>query len=116
MSDNNEEFKEETKEEAKKRAKDTIDTIIDVSVDTYKDVEEKARLLAKKTKLRAGIVNEKATVRRLHVELGTVCYKMFKDNPPPQYVQLFEDITAALERIAEKEAQIEELKAASSKG
>lgn len=96
--------------EFKKKAKGTIDTIVDVSVETYKVAEEKARLLAKKTKLRAGIVNDKATIRRLSVELGTTYYNMFKDSPAPEFAGLCADITSAHERIAEKEQKIEELK------
>ncbi|MCL2628269.1 MAG: hypothetical protein FWD44_06210 [Oscillospiraceae bacterium] len=94
----------------KKKAKETFETIADASVDAYKVAEEKARVLAKKTKLRAGIVNDKATIRRLSVELGTTYYKMFKDSPAPEFEQLCIEITSAHERIAEKERLIEELK------
>ncbi|MCL2080373.1 MAG: hypothetical protein FWH17_11225 [Oscillospiraceae bacterium] len=94
----------------KKKAKETFDTIADVSVDAYKTAEEKAKILAKKTKLRAGIVNDKATIRRLSVELGTTYYKLFKDNPGEEFEQLCLEISNAHERIADKESQIEELK------
>jgi len=97
-------------DEFKKKAKETVGTIADVSVDAYKAVEEKAKILAKKTKLRAGIVNDKATIRRLSVELGTTYYKLFKDSPASEFEQLCIEITSAHERIAEKERQIEELK------
>lgn len=99
-------------EEFKQKAKETIDTIVDVSVETYKVAEERARLLAKKTKLRASIVNEKATIRRLSVELGTAYYNKKKDNPPEEFAKMFAEITAAHEKIAEKEKEIEDIKAA----
>jgi len=90
----------------KRKAKETIDTIADVSVETFKAAEEKAKVIAKKTKLRAGIVNDKATVRRLSVELGALYYKMFKDSPAPEFEQLCLEMTNAYERIADKEQQI----------
>jgi len=94
----------------KKKAKETLDTFADVSVEAYKIAEEKARILAKRTKLRAGIVNEKATIRRLSVELGTTYYKMYKDSPAPEFEKICVEITGAHERIAIKEKEIEELK------
>jgi len=97
-------------DEFKKKAKETLDTIADASVDAYKLAEEKARILAKKTKLRAGIVNDKATIRRLNVELGGTYYKLFKDAPAPELESLCAEITDAYEKIAEKEQEIEELK------
>ena len=95
----------------KQKAKDAFDTIADASVDAYKVAEDKARVLARKTKLRAGIVNEKATIRRLSVELGTEYYKKYKDIPGAMFNQLCEEITCAYDRISEKEAEIAKLKA-----
>ena len=101
-------------DDLKKKAMDALDTIADASVDAYKAAEEKTRILAKKTKLRAGIVNEKATIRRLSVELGTRYYKMYKDDEGAEFKQLCDEITCAHERIADKEGEIAELKAAAS--
>ena len=98
-------------DDLKKKAKDALDTIADASVDAYKVAEEKARILAKKTKLRAGIVNEKATIRRLSVELGTSYYKKYKDDTNAEFKQLCDEISCAHERIAGKEEEIAELKA-----
>jgi len=97
-------------DDLKKKAKDALDTIADASVDAYKVAEEKTRVLARKTKLRAGIVNEKATIRRLSVELGTNYYNKYKDDPGAEFSQLCEEIKCAHERIALKEDEIAELK------
>jgi len=94
----------------KRKAKETLDSFADASVDAYKVAEEKTRVLARKTKLRAGIVNDKATVRRLSVELGTRYYKKFKDDIDSEFRQICEEITCAHERIAAKEEEIAELK------
>jgi len=94
----------------KKRAKDAFGTLADASVEAYKVAEEKARLLAKKAKLNAGIANERATVRRLNVEIGATYYKLFKDNPNENLKTQCEEVTAAYERIAAKQQELENLK------
>ena len=94
----------------KKKAKETLESFADASVDAYKATEQKARILAKKTKLRASIVNDKATIRRLSVEIGTVYFKLYKDNPAPEFEKACKEIAEAHKFIALKEAQIEELK------
>ena len=98
-------------DEFKKKAKDAIGTFADASVDAYKVAEEKTKVLARKTKLRAGIVNDKAVIRRVSVELGTRYYKQYKDDENSEFRQLIEEITSAHERIAAKEEEIAELKA-----
>jgi len=94
----------------KKKAKDALDSFADASVDAYKTAEEKTRILARKTKLRAGIVNDKATIRRLSVELGTRYHTKYKDDENSEFRQICEEITGAHNRIAEKEEEIAELK------
>ena len=94
----------------KKKAKNTFDSFADASVDAYKIAEEKTRVLARKTKLRAGILNDKATVRRLSVELGTRYYKKYKDAVDSEFKQIVDEITCAHERITAKEEEIAELK------
>ena len=99
-------------DEIKRKAKETLDTIADASVEAYRIAEEKARILARKTKLRAGIVNEKATIRRLSVEIGGLYYKLHKETPGEEFKELCENVTGAYERIAAKEAELEELRGA----
>ena len=97
-------------DDLKKKAKDALDTLADASVDAYKVAEEKTRILARKTKLRAGIVNEKATIRRLSVELGKSYYEKYKDDGNAEFKQLCEEIKVAHENIAAKEDEIAALK------
>jgi len=94
----------------KKKAKSALDSFADASIDAYKTAEEKTRILARKTKLRAGIVNEKATIRRLSVELGTRYYNKYKDDENNEFSKICVDISGAHDRIAEKEKEIAELK------
>ena len=97
-------------DDLKRKAKDALDSFADASVDAYKVAEEKTRVLARKTKLRAGIVNDKATVRRLSVELGGKYYSKYKDDVNSEFRQICEEITCAYDRIAAKEEEIAELK------
>jgi len=97
-------------EDFREKAMDALETLADATVCTYKAAEEKTKIIAKKTKLRAGIVNDKATIRRLSVELGTRYYKQFKDDENSDFRQLVEEITQAHERIALKEEEIAVLK------
>ena len=101
-------------DDLKKKAKDALESFADASVDAYKVAEEKTRVLAKKTKLRAGIVNDKATIRRLSVELGTKYYNKYKDDEHSEFRQICEEITSAHERIANKESEIADLKASAN--
>lgn len=94
----------------RKMAREAIDTIADVSVEAYKLAEEKARVFAKKAKLNAGIANERALIRRLKVEIGGTYYKLHKDEPEEALKLHCEDITTALDRIAAKQRELEELK------
>ena len=94
----------------RKKAKEVVDTIADASVEAYKLAEEKARVLAKKAKLNAGIANDRAHIRRLKVEIGGTYYKMFKDAPDDALKLHCDEITFALERIAAKQRELEELR------
>ncbi|MCL2391281.1 MAG: hypothetical protein FWC66_01570 [Oscillospiraceae bacterium] len=98
----------------RKKAKNAFDTLADVSVEAYKLAEEKAKILAKKAKLNAGIANERATIRRLNVEIGATYYKLHKDNPEEALQTQCEDVTAAYERIAAKQRELEDLKSATA--
>jgi len=102
-------------EDFKKKAKDAFDSFADASVDAYKAAEERAKILARKTKLRAGIVNDKAVIRRVSVELGTLYYNKYKDDPNSEFAKQCAEICEAHCKIAEKEKEIEELKNAPSR-
>jgi len=97
-------------DDIKKMAKDAFDTIADVSVEAYRLAEEKARVFARKAKLNAGIANDRAIIRRLKTEIGGTYYKFYKDAPVEELKQLCDDITSALDRIADRQRELEELR------
>ncbi|MDR1589858.1 MAG: hypothetical protein LBS51_06660 [Oscillospiraceae bacterium] len=98
--------------ELKEKAKATVGAIADVSVELYKTAGEKAKLLAKITKLLAEITREKSAVRRLYSEIGSRYYELHKSDPEDDLAGLVTDVTDALERIADRQAEIEILKSA----
>ena len=98
----------------KEKTKNAIGSLAYASIDAYKVAEEKTRILARKTKLRAGIVNDKATIRRLSVELGTRYYNKYKDVENNEFGKICGELAGAHERIAQKEKEIAELKGIST--
>jgi hypothetical protein len=94
----------------KQKAKDVVDTVVDVSVEAYKVAEEKAKALAKWTKLNAEIVHEKATIRRLHSEIGAKYYALRKDNPDDELREKCNAVTEAHNQIAAKKKELEDMK------
>lgn len=94
----------------KSKAKDTAEKVADDVYDAYKVAEGKAKLLARKTRLRAGIISDRAVVRRVSVELGTAYFDKYKDDDKNEFRHLCDQIAAANASIVEKENEIEALK------
>jgi len=97
-------------EDLKKKAKDALDTIADVSAEAYRAAEEKARILARRAKLNAEITREKAVIRRIKGEIGSKYYELHKDDAEEELKEGCDGITASLENIEAKKAELEELK------
>ncbi|MCL2409050.1 MAG: hypothetical protein FWC96_05475 [Oscillospiraceae bacterium] len=97
-------------EELKRKAKIAAETIADVSVEAYRLAEEKAKILARTTKLNAEVSREKTHIRRLHCEIGRMYYEARKSNPEETFAQNVTEVTEAYERIAEMKREIEEIK------
>ncbi|MDR0491317.1 MAG: hypothetical protein LBH28_08770 [Oscillospiraceae bacterium] len=97
-------------DELKRKAKDAITTIADVSVEAYKIAEEKAKIVARKAKLNAEIAREKSLIRRRKYDIGKAYYELYKDDPGEAFKENCDDITSALERIAARQKEIQDLK------
>ena len=97
-------------DEFKEKAKDVLGTIADVSVEAYKIAEEKAKILAKSTKLSAEISRERSLIRRLYIEIGRAYYDLHKDNPGEAFEQNCDGISTALARIAARQKELDDLK------
>ena len=97
-------------DDIKKKAKDALETIADVSVEAYKLAEEKAKVFAKRAKLNAEIAREKTMIRRIKLDIGGAYYDLHKDCPEDALKQDCDNISASLDRIANKRRELEDLK------
>ena len=97
-------------DDLKKKAKETLETIADVSVEAYKVAEEKARIIARRTKLNAEIAREKGLIRHLKSDIGNKYYELHKDDPEEALKKDCDSITDALARIIANKNEVEELK------
>ena len=101
-------------DEFKKVAKETMETIADRSVELYKIAEEKTKIIAKRTKLSAEIAVEKGGVRNLYKEIGKMYYDNHKDAPEEPLADMCAEVGSAMDRITEKQQELDDLKTAAS--
>ena len=97
-------------DELKQRAKETAEVLADVSVELYKAAEEKAKITAKKAKLTAEISSEKTSLKKLYLGIGANYYGLHKDAPEEALAQACMEVTAAIERIELKKAELDSLR------
>ena len=71
----------------------------------------KAKAGARIAKLNIEIAGEKENMKKTYLEMGKLYYDTHKDSPEGFFIQLCEEIALAEQNIAEKEAEIEALKA-----
>ena len=85
------------------------------AADTTRDLAGKAADKAKAggriAKLNIEVAQEKDTLKKAYVEIGKLYYDTHKDNPEGFFIQLCEEVALAEKSIADKEAEIAELKA-----
>ena len=96
-------------ENLKDKALAAIGTIIDKSADIYENAEEKAKYLAKATKLKAEIAKDNADLKKLYADLGSLYYCINKDAPDEALSQLCGEIKVLLDKIELKQRELEEL-------
>ena len=66
--------------------------------------------MARRTKLSAEIAVEKGSVRNLYKDIGKVYYELHRDEPEPAMKQLIAEIDAAMDLIALKQKELDDLK------
>ena len=93
----------------KTKALAALGTIINKSSDIYESAEEKAKYLAKTTKLKAEIAKDNADIKKLYADLGSLYYCINKDNPDDALSQLCNEIKLVLDKIELKQRELEEL-------
>ncbi len=97
-------------EELKHFAKETLETLADKSIEIYKVAEEKTKAIARTTVLTTEIAVEKSNVRKLYREIGQLYCEKYGTQPEAPFAEKCAAVAAALERIAAKQQEIDELK------
>ncbi len=97
--------------ELKDKALAAMGTIIDKSTELYGAAEEKAKYIAKTTKLKADIAKENADLKKLYADLGSLYYCIHKDDPEDGLIQICEEIKCAADKIEVKQRELESLAA-----
>ncbi|MDR0916348.1 MAG: hypothetical protein LBN02_04075 [Oscillospiraceae bacterium] len=98
------------------KAKEIAEIVADASVELYRTAEEKTKLVARITKLKAEIAGEKVNIRKLYSEIGKKYYASRiaeLDGGEPQAVDAdfeVEEVKAHYANIVLKTEEIEALK------
>ena len=95
--------------------KDKVIASVGTAVDTGKDLAGKAVDMAKAgvriAKLNMEISTEKENLRKTYIEIGKLYYDTHKDDPEGFFIQLCDEVALSEKNIADKQAEIDELKA-----
>lgn len=85
------------------------------AADSAKDLADKAadkaKVGARIAKLTMEIAGENDSLKKTYIEIGKLYYDTHKEEPEGFFIQLCEEVALAQKNIAEKEAEIEALKA-----
>ncbi len=92
-------------------AKDIAGKAADSTRDFAGKAAEKAKAGSRIAKLNIEIAGEKENMKKTYIEIGKLYYDTHKDDPEGFFIQLCEEIALAEKNIADKEAEIAELKA-----
>ena len=82
----------------------------DATKDFAGKAADKAKAGGRIAKLNIEVAQEKENMKKTYVEIGKLYYDTHKDDPDGFFIQLCEEIAIAEKAIAEKEAEIAELK------
>ena len=91
--------------------KDFAEKAVDATKDVAEKAADKAKAGSRIAKLNIEIAGEKENMKKTYIEIGKLYYDTHKDDPEGFFIQLCEEIALAEKNIADKEAEIAELKA-----
>ncbi len=95
--------------ELKDKAFSAMGTIIDKSAELYGAAEEKAKYIAKTTKLKADIAKDKTEQKKLYADLGSMYFSLHKDAPEDGLLQICEEIKVIADKIELKQRELDSL-------
>ena len=96
--------------QATENAKDFADKAADATKDIASKAAVKAKAGGRIAKLNLELAQEKETMKKAYLEIGKLYYDTHKDDAEGFFIQLCEEVAAAEKAIADKEAEIAELK------
>ena len=82
----------------------------DSGKDFFEKAADKAKAGTRIAKLSVEIATEKENMKKAYLEIGKLYYDTHKDDPEGFFIQLCEEVALAQKNIADKEAEIEDLK------
>ena len=91
-------------------AKDFAGKAADTTKDLAGKAADKAKAGGRIAKLSMELSQEKENLKKAYLEIGKLYYDTHKDDPEGVFIQLCEDVAAVEGAIAEKEAEIAQLK------
>ncbi len=91
----------------------TLGTVAGKVGDLTDKAMDKAKEMARITKLNMELNSEKSTMEKTYTEIGKLYYETNGTNPDSFFVQLCDEITLGKEKIAELQEEIASIKAAS---
>jgi len=98
------------------KARDLAYKTADATKDLAMKASEKAAQIKRTAKLNIEISTEKDAIRKAYTELGKLYYETHKDDAEGYFAQLCDEIELSMKNIAEKEAEIADIKASSDIG
>ena len=93
----------------KEKALSALGTILDKSTEVYGIAEEKAKYVAKTTKLKADIAKDRTEQKKLYTSLGSMYYSLHKDSPEDGLMQICEELKVLASKIEAKQQELEKL-------
>lgn len=96
--------------------KDLAEKAADATKDLAGKAADKAKAGGRIAKLSMEIASEKENMKKTYLEIGKLYYDTHKDDPDGFFIQLCEEIAIAEKNIADKEAEIAQLKASGEDG
>ena len=97
--------------EIKDKVISSLGTAVDAGKDLAGKAADKAKAGARIAKLNMEISTEKENLRKTYIEIGKLYYDTHKDDPEGFFIQLCDEVAISEKNIADKQAEIEELKA-----
>ena len=98
--------------QAAEATKDIANKVADGAKDVADKAADTAKAGSRIAKLNIEIATERDNMKKTYLEIGKLYYDTHKDEPEGFFIQLCDEVTLAEKNIAEKEAEIAQLKEA----